>query len=102
MTIVNICLTPERALVATDTLNMAPDGTRTETNKLFPMVAANAVIATCGVSLFAKCLNYSIHSHGGSLDKLVAIMPEALTESWKLTDKLARARAIDFVAPNPA
>lgn len=84
MTILNCWITPERALIGTDTemavpCGAAPEGKRAQCTKLLPLVHLNAVLACRGEAIFFKAVFDAINLSGGDdLDAVFDAMAGAL------------------------
>ena len=81
MTIMNVYVSPERALIGTDTKAVSIGGQVVEASKAFPIAHANTVIVATGILVFAQLLYLRVQeglSAAGGFDEIAAAMPEAL------------------------
>lgn len=83
MSILNVWIEPEVALVGVDTATslIGDDGAMLEYSKMFPIVHANTVVAGRGNSIFLSTL-FVMCNGRGDFDSLVEIMPSLLQQAF--------------------
>lgn len=82
MSLVNVWISPDRALVGVDTEGVTLDGTHNEVSKMIPLVHANLVLATRGHMGFLNALFGTSYAVGGDFDAIVEKMPMILSYAF--------------------
>lgn len=78
MTILNLWVTPERAVVATDTVGLMPGGVRREISKMFPILHCNALIAGRGHIDITLAVLQQLVTIPGDFDGMAERTPETI------------------------
>lgn len=81
MSILNVFITPEVALIGVDTDAMLPDGSINECSKVLFLPHIHTAVGFRGVHLMHAIANAEIMSFYGSFDHLAEVMPQILTHS---------------------
>jgi hypothetical protein len=82
MSILNVWISPERALIGVDTKAVysraKPGNVLHEYSKMIPLVHASAVLANRGHTAFLSAVFAQCHSHPSEFDSLEGLMPSIL------------------------
>ena len=96
MTILNVSITPERALVAVDVMGALPDSLEPyETSKMMPFVHCNAVLAGSGNIGMAHHAFIQLARNQGDFDFMAGALATLVDQAY--TNFLAEARAVGFI-----
>lgn len=82
MSILNVWLDVDTALVGVDTDGIAPGGEHLSTAKMIPMVNANCILACRGNALLLALVFITLNSRADTFDGLAAILPDVVRKSF--------------------
>lgn len=99
MSILDVWITPESALVGVDTETFAPDGTAASISKMIPLPHMNAVLACRGHVLFFQAIFGACHASGGNFDALLDKMPELLRGAFSMAMESAPLLGMEDTSP---
>jgi hypothetical protein len=84
MSLLNVWLSQDKALIGVDTKGMSGDGKQSvEVSKIFPLVHANVILAGRGYMPFLGIVSSALHSIGGNFDAIVERLPEVLPAAFR-------------------
>lgn len=95
MSILNVFITPELALISVDTDTKLPDGSIKECSKLLLLPHIHAAVGFRGAHLMHAIANAEIMSFFGSFDGLAEAMPQIVTHSLGVARENAGALGIN-------
>lgn len=96
MSILNVYIEHDRALVAVDTQTLAPDGDRRDMSKLLMLPHAGTAIASRGeIGFFGWVFNAAFASGAAGYDELCGKMPEILAQTEQQYRQFARTQGVE-------
>jgi hypothetical protein len=90
VTILNVWVSPDRALVGCDT-GLIENGRHVEVNKMAAIPSMGAVVAVSGTRLFQHHVEWCVFDVRGGFDELLAAMPTLLRHAWRTSAEAAGA-----------
>lgn len=106
MSLLNIWLSPERALVGIDTQGVQPDGNKRPVSKCFYLAHSNLLIAGRGLPLFSRFVFDLCHFHSIDYDDAVENIEQILVRASEMLESAAAhegvAEKVDLVGQQVA